>query len=149
MAQGDVVFFYDAWERIGEGINLETDTFKIALLRASASVSAAGAGPAYSGGTTNYSSAEVSAQGTYAAGGAICSSPVFTQTGGITTFDTADPSTWTASTLNPTNARWGLLYDDTSTVKYALAYIDLGSEFDMTTGDLTITVHASGWFTES
>ena len=152
MAQGDVTFFDDAWERIHEEINLETDEFKIALIKSAANggddPSIGDTLPAYSGGTTDFDTAEVTAGGNYATTGEITANPVLTQTGGAVTWDSDDVS-WAKLVGNPTNARWGILYDNTTaTTKYALAFIDLGADYDMTTGNLDIAVHASGWFTE-
>jgi len=149
MAQGDVTWFEETWEKIHEDINLETDSFKMAILDSGATPSASASGPAYSGGTTNYSTDEIAGTGGYTTGGNACANPALTEAGGALTFDTDDPATWTKNASSPTDARYGLLYDDTTSPKHALAYVDLGATFDMTTGDLTISVNASGWFTET
>jgi len=153
MAQNDVTFFDDAWERMKEDMNLETDAIKIGLIKSAANggddPAATDTGPAWSGGTTNYGTSEVTAGGNYTAGGASCANPALTQSAGTVTYDSDDPAQWDAHASNPTNARWGILYNDTTTPKYALAYIDLGSDFDMTGGPLSIAVNASGWFTEA
>ena len=152
MAQNDVIFFDDAWERIHEDMNLETDAFKIGLIKSAANggddPADTDAGPAWSGGTTNFGTSEVTPGGNYITAGAATANPVLSQTGGAVTWDTDDPATWAKNAANPTNARWGILYDDTTTIKYAIAFIDLGADYDMTTGDLAMAVNALGWFTE-
>jgi len=140
MAQGDVhmfdQFLVDALEKVH---NLETDTIKLALVTATTTPATTTAVPTWgSGGTTNFSSNEVSAGGNYSAGGAACANPTVALSGGAATFDTDDPATWSQHASNPSNARWAILYNDTSTNKSCIAYVDLGSAFDMTTGDLTV-----------
>ena len=154
MAQGDVTFFDQFWEHLGNGvIPLSTGTFKMALLTSGTTQPVRTASnPAYEGGTQNYINIEVSAGGEYSAGGNTLEGVTWDSTAnGATVFDSS-ATTWVTTSGNPTNAYWGLLYDDTtvpSTIKYAIAMVDLGGAFDMTGGDLTITPNAAGWFTES
>jgi len=149
MAQGDVTFFEETWAAMHEDMNLETDTFKMCILDTGATPAAADAVPAYSGGTTNFNTDEVANGGNYATGGATLANPAITEAAGAVTFDTDDPATWSQDGSNPTDALYGLVYDDTTTIKYALCWIDIGGAFNMTTGDLDINVHASGWWSES
>ena len=140
MAQGDVVFFdqflVDSMEKVH---NLESDTIKLALVDDTTTPATTTAVPCWgSGGTTNFSSNEVTAGGNYSAGGAACANPTVALSGGAATFDTDDPATWSQHASNPTDARWGILYNDTATNKNAIGYVDLGSAFNMTTGDLTV-----------
>ena len=140
MAQGDVVFFdqflVDSMEKVH---NLESDTIKLALVDDTPTPATTTAVPCWgSGGTTNFSSNEVTAGGNYSAGGAACANPTVALSGGAATFDTDDPATWSQHASNPTDARWGILYNDTATNKNAIGYVDLGSAFNMTTGDLTV-----------
>jgi hypothetical protein len=145
MAQGDLVLFEETIEEYSESINFETDTFKMSLVVAATTPTAADAGPAYSGGTTNYGGAnESTAGGNYTAGGATLANPAFSEAAGVVTFDADDPASWAQDASNPTDARWAVIYDDTTTPKHAIAFVDLGSTFDMTTGDLTITLASGG-----
>ena len=150
MAANDVIFFDDAWERIGEAINLETDIFKIGLIKSAANggadPSASDVGPAWSGGTTNYLLSEVTPGGNYLTGGNECQNSSYTQLSGATKWDTDDPGIWNTDPSNPTNARWGILYDDTTTPKYALAFIDLGADKDMTSIPIQLVVNPLGWY---
>ena len=140
MAQGDVVFFdqflVDSMVKVH---NLESATIKLALVDDTTTPATTTAVPCWgSGGTTNFSSNEVPAGGNYSAGGAACANPTVALSGGAATFDTDDPATWSQHASNPTDARWGILYNDTATNKNAIGYVDLGSAFNMTTGDLTV-----------
>lgn len=152
MAQGDLTLFEETLEEYSESINFETDTFKIGLIKSAANggvdPAAGDANPAWTGGTTNYQSSEVTPGGNYAANGAALANPAFTEAAGVATFDADDPAAWSQNASNPTNARWAIIYDDTGSgsplFKPAIGFIDLGSDFDMTTGDLTITLASGG-----
>jgi len=146
MAQGDVVFFdqflVDVLEKLHD---LETDSFKLALITNAATPAATTADPRWgAGGTTNFSTNQVTPGGNYVSGGAACANPVVSLTGGLAMFDSDDPATWAQNAGNPTNARWGILYNDTDAGKRCLGYLDLGSVFDMTTGPLSVAWNANG-----
>jgi hypothetical protein len=47
---------------------------------------------------------------------------------------------------NPNNARWAVIYNDTSAGKEAVAFVDLGGVTDLTAGAFSITWNASGIF---
>lgn len=151
MAQGDVVLFQEFLDLLGkEGHNLDTDTIKLALIKSAANggddPAATDAIPAWgAGGTTNFDTAEVTAGGGYTAEGTDISS-TWAEAAGVGTFDGSN-ITWTQNASSPTNARWGILYNDTNAIKGCIAYVDLGSDFDMTTGDLVVNWNASGIFT--
>lgn len=154
MAQGDLTLFEETLVGYGEGtsqIDFESDTFKMALLTSAITPTAADAVPAYSGGTTNFNGAgdECTAGGSYTAGGAALANPSWVEAGGTATFDVDDPATWAQNAANPAAAKWALIYDDTTTIKWAIAFIDLGTAFDMTTGDLTVAIAAGGVFQAS
>jgi len=148
MAQGDVTIFDAFLENVFDsGIHdfgSTPNTIKVALIKSAAN---GGDDPAVTdavpcwgaGGTTNFATAEVTPGGNYTTGGATCASASASLSGGVLQVDFGDPATWSQNASNPTNARWGIVYDDTATNKNAIAFVDLGSDFDMTTGDLTIT----------
>lgn len=155
MAQGDITIFEEFLGTLGLGeFNLNTDTVKMGLIKSAANggddPAAGDADPGWSASrTTDFSAAEVTAGGNYSAGGPDITN-TYSEAAGTATFDGSDTSADIAQNAsNPTNARWGILYDDTDTDKKAIAFIDLGSDFDMTTGDLDITWNASGIFTIS
>lgn len=152
MAQGDFTLFDELTVILGEGdsngqhIDFETDTFKVSLvLDSGADPTAADTLPAYSGGTTNWNAGteESTSVGNYTVGGEAITTPTWVESAGSATFDGVDV-TWAQHASNPSSARWGIMYDDTTTIKHAIGFIDLGSDFDMTTGPLTITFAGTG-----
>ena len=144
MAQGDVVFFdqflYDSLDAdvghdFGSG---NTTVIKCAIVDSTTTPTAATADPAWgAGGTTNFSTWEVTVVGDYAAGGNACASPTITLNGGLLEIDFGNPAPWTSGT--DTDAKWGIIYNDSTTNKKCIGYVDLGTAFDMSTGTLTIT----------
>lgn len=130
-----------------EGVhNLETDTIKVGLTDGSVTTPiATTADPRWgAAGTTDLSAEEVTPGGNYSAGGATIANPAVTLTGGLAQFDADDPPTWSQDASNPTDATWGIVYNDTATGKNAIGFVDLGGAFDMTTGDLSISWNANG-----
>jgi hypothetical protein len=148
MAQGDVTWFNAAKGKLGLAvINLETDVLKLGLVTASVTPTASTADPCWgAGGTTNLSTYEVTPGGNYSAGGPTVTNNTFTESGGTATLD-ADNTSIAQSGSNPTNARWGILYSDTSTNKDALAFVDLGGVTDLSSGGFSVTWNASGIMT--
>lgn len=148
MAQGDVTIFNHAKERIGNGdLALSGGSLKCALLTSAQAPAATDADPRLGGGSTPVYT-QVAAGGNYAAGGAAMSTTItdnWTRSGGTCKLDGDDVS-WGQHASNPTDARWGLIYVDNAN-DYAIGFVDLGSVFNMTTGDLTITWNASGIMT--
>ena len=49
--------------------------------------------------------------------------------------------------LGFTNARWGILYSDTATLKDCIAFLDLGAAISEQAGPITITFNVSGILT--
>lgn len=147
MAQGDVTLFNEFKEDIGQAIhNLSTATFKLGLVTNAVTPSASTADPRWgAGGTTNLSSSQVTPGGNYSTGGPTISSTTYSETAGTATFDGADISI-ASNASNPNNARWGIIYNDTSTGKEAVAFLDLGGVTDLTAGAFAVTWSASGIF---
>ena len=54
---------------------------------------------------------------------------------------------WAQNAANPTDAYYGIVYNNTNAGKEAIGFVDLGGVFDMTTGDLAVNWNASGFFT--
>lgn len=149
MAAGDLYLFHEFLEDEGLKIhNLESDSIKCALIKSAAN---GGADPSESdadprwgaGGSTDYSTSEVTAGGNYSAGGTDVAA-TYSESAGTATLDGATNPSWAQDGSNPTNARWGIIYNDTSTGKEAIGYVDLGSDIDMSAGALTITWAAGG-----
>jgi len=145
MASGDVVFFDQYMVDVQEKIhNQETDSIKVGLITSAATPAATTADPRWgAGGTTNFSSSEVTPGGNYSTGGSSAANPSVTLSGGAAVFD-ADDISILQNASNPTNARWGIIYNDTATGKNCLGYVDLGSDRDLSGGDFSIAWNASG-----
>lgn len=145
MAQGDVVFFDQFLADVQEGVhNLETDTLKIGFTIGTTTPTATTADPRWgAGGTTNFSSEEVTPGGNYTTGGPTIANNSVTLSAGAAVFD-GDDIAITQNGSNPTNARWGILYNDTASGKNAVGFVDYGSAIDMSAGDFSITWSASG-----
>lgn len=137
--------------------DLSSDTFKFAIIKSAANggidPTAATADPRWgAGGTTDLSASEVTAGGNYTAGGITCT-VTWTESSGTVKFTSSDGAPqlqWLLHASNPTNARWIICYNDTAAGKQAVGYIDLGSDRDMTVGDLEYTVDGTnGFFIET
>jgi hypothetical protein len=104
------------------------DTFKLALYTNSASFTAA---------TTAYTSAnEVSASGSYVAGGGALTN-VTPTTSGTTAFTDFDDITFTSATIT---ARGALIYNDTAAGDPAVVVLDFGTDKTSTAGDFQIVM---------
>ena len=147
MAQGDITLFNELKEDVGQKIhNLSSDTFKLGLVTNAVTPAASTSDPRWgAGGSTNLSSSEVTPGGNYSAGGAALATSTWSETSGTATFDAADVSI-AQNASNPNNARWGIIYNDTSAGKEALAFLDLGGVTDLTAGAFQVTWSASGIF---
>lgn len=147
MAAGDVTVIDEFLEDLGLELHqLETDDFKCGLITTATTPTAATTDPRWgAGGTTNWSTNQVTPGGNYATGGPSVGG-TYSQTGGTATFDITDVSI-TQNGANPTNARWGIIYNDTNVGKEVVAFVDLGTDIDLSAGDFSITWNASGLFT--
>lgn len=144
MAAGTFTLYDHVAELIADGsIDLDTHTFKIALLDSGYSPSAAHTG--YS----DVSGDELATGAGYTAGGETLASVTWNRTDGVATFDSAD-KVWTASG-GPIAARYAVIYDDTHANDALIGYVLLDTTpADLTATDgntLTVGPHASnGWF---
>lgn len=145
MAQGDVFFTDQFLVDVQEGLHdLENDTINLGLITSATTPAITTADPRWgAGGSTNWSTNEVSAGGNYSAGGPAIANPTVTLTGGAGVFDGDDISI-SQNGSNPTNARWGIIYNDTDTGKRVIGYLDLGADTDLSNGDFSVTWNASG-----
>lgn len=117
-------------EILQEGHNLASDTLKIALFTSSASLDAS---------TTAYSTSnEVSGTG-YTAGGETLTNQAVSTTGTTAHFDADDP-TWTSASFT---ARGALIYN-TSNSNKAIAILDFGGDFTVSSGTFKIVFPAAG-----
>lgn len=144
MAQGDITVFDEAKAYMIDGGWAPTDSIKLALVTSATAPTAGDTTPALADYT------EVSAGGNYTAGGEVLDTltNMTTEAAGTMTFDdTGATVTWAQNASNPTDARYGIIYNGTFAGDQGIAFVDLGGVTDMTAGALTITWHASGIFT--
>ena len=117
-------------EILDEQHDLVADTLKIALFTSSANLGAS---------TTAYSTSnEVSGTG-YSAGGETLTSKAVSTTGTTAHFDAADP-TWTSASFT---ARGALIYNSSNSDK-AIAVLDFGGDFTVSSGTFKIIFPAAG-----
>lgn len=147
MPQGDVILFNEFKEDIGQEVHqLSTDTFKLGLITNAVTPTASTSDPRWgAGGATNFTTNQVTPGGNYSTGGPTIGSSTWSETAGTATFDGSDISI-AVNASNPNNARWGIIYNDTSAGKEAVAFLDLGGVTDLTAGTFTVTWNASGIF---
>ena len=147
MAQGTVQFFEESVLAVTDGtINLDTDSFKIALFpnTGAPTFAAADAAPEYA---TTYNGAAECSGTNYTAGGASATI-TYDEAGGTTTFAISVDVTWTQDAAGPTNIYWGLLYSTTAGAGVdAIAFIDMGGAANISLQDGDITVNAGTAFT--
>lgn len=141
MATGDFTVFDEAKLALLDGTHdLDTHTFKVAILDNTTTPAAGDTTPVLADYT------QVGSAGTYTAGGNAVT-PSLAEAAGTVTFDATDPAAWAANASNDTDAYWGLLYNDTAASDDAIGFVDLGGPVDMQAGELSITWNASGIFT--
>ena len=149
MAQGTVTMFEEFLGTIGIGeFNLNTDEYRIGIITSANAPIANDPDPGWHASrTTNFLATEVTPGGNYSTGGTDITN-IFSEAAGVATFDAADLLPYVAQNAsNATDARWGILYNNTDADKKAIGFLDFGSVFDMTTGDLNITWNGSCIFT--
>lgn len=148
MAQGDIVVFAQFKQGMGAKLHdLSADGIKLGLVTNVVTPTETTSDPRWgSGGSTNLSTNQVTPGGNYSSGGPTIGSTTWTLSSITVTLDGADVSI-TQNASNPTNARWGILYNNTDSGKRAIAFLDLGGVTDLTAGDFSVTWNASGIFT--
>ena len=111
--------------------DLDTDTIKIALYTSSATLGAA---------TTAYTTTnEISGTGYSAGGEALANSTVATS--GTTAYVDFDNPEWTSASFT---ARGALIYNDTTAGDNAIAVLDFGGDFTVSSGTFRIVFPAPG-----
>lgn len=145
MAAGDV-FFFDQWlVDVAEKLHdHENDDFKYGLITSGATPAITAADPRWgSGGTTNYSTSQVTPGGNYSSGGPSIANPSVVLSSGQAVIDGDDISI-AQNASNPTNARWAIIYNNTDTGKRCVGYVDLGAAIDLSAGAFANAWNASG-----
>lgn len=145
MAVGDIKWFSGALLELGKGThNLSSNSLKVGLITSVTTPAISDTDPRWgAGGSVNFSTNQVTPGGNYASGGPTLASVTWTNVANVPTLRATDV-TILQNAGNPTDARWGIVYNDTAANKNALAFIDFGSVRDLTTGDFTINFGGAG-----
>ena len=143
MAQGTLTLFEEFALTIANGVHdLDTDSFKIALISDTGPLSAATATPDLG----DFS--EVSGGTSYTAGGEALTT-TWTEAGGTASFkSTQGTITWSQDASGPTNIRSGIIYNTSAAGNNAIAFVDFTSDNGTTAislqdGDITWTPDGS------
>ena len=143
MAEGSIIFFNQFDEDLADKLhNVSGDVWKLGLVDSTTTPLKTTSDPRWgAGGTTDFSANEVTPGGNYSAGGVNVSTTItdnLTRSGAVTTF-TVDNVSIAQHASNPTNARWGILYNSTDTGKRCAIAVDLGAVKDLSSGPFTLT----------
>jgi len=95
---------------------------------------------------SDFSTDDCAATGGYTAAGETLANQTYTEAAGVATFDADD----VALSQDPSgfeDARWGIIYNDTSSTKACIGFVDMGSDTSEVAGPITIAFNASGIFT--
>lgn len=135
MAAGDITVFNQLKVDLGNKIHdFDGDTFKVGLITSAVTPTAAAASPHWGGtGTTDYATNQVTPGGNYTTGGPTLASTDYINSAGTVPWRAAKVAI-AQSASNPATARWGIIYNSTDASKRAIAFVDLGSTRDLTTG---------------
>lgn len=146
MAAGPFTVFNIAKLKLLNGTHdLDTHTFKMALVTSAQAIDATFAGTSTD---ARYSdlSAQVANGNGYTTGGKTLTMSVTRSTGTVTV--DCDDQSWTSATFS---AKYAVIYNDTATNKDLLGFVDLetgvGTGLSPSNGTLSITINASGLFT--
>lgn len=139
MATGDIKWFAQALHDLGNKIHdIDGDTLKLALVTNTTVPSLSTAAPHYGGtGTTNFATNAV-ATGTAWTGPVTLANKSWSLVSNVPTFRADNPATIAQDAGGFTNARWGIIYNDTDANKRCIAFVDLGSDRSLVSGSLAI-----------
>jgi hypothetical protein len=139
MATGDIKFFAQALHDLGNKIHdLDGDAIKLGLITSAATPLLSTAAPHWGGtGTTNFATDQVATGTSYSTGGPTLASVTWTLVSNVPTLRAA-VITIDQDLTGFTDARWGILYNNTDANKRGIAFVDLGSDRSIQGGALTI-----------
>ena len=146
MANGDIKWFDQAVLDLGNKIHsLGADDLRVGFITSAVTPAEGDAAPHWGGtGTTNFNTSEVTGTGgNYPAEGYVLVSVSWTLVSGVPTLRATDISI-AQHASNPTDARWGILYNNTDANKRAIAFLDFGSSRDLTAGAFTFNFGGAG-----
>jgi len=123
MNPGDFFVFNDLLRQMSNKlVNLDTDTYKFALLTAAIDPTQADATPVFGDYTevsgTNYTAGGIDVSASFSI--SLTDAVTSWLSGGVT-------ASWVQHAAGPTDIWWGLLYNDQGATKYAAAYVNLGN----------------------
>jgi len=149
MAAGDVTLFEEFADQLGMELHdFDNDTIKLALIDDTVTPTAADATPMWGAGSgVDYDANEVTDAGGYTAGG-ITIPVTWSEAGGVATLDDNSGDVSLAQDGSGfTDARWGILYNDSAASKNAIGFVDLGAAVSEQAGPVNINWNASGILT--
>jgi hypothetical protein len=112
-----------------------SDVIKVALITSSTTPSKTDSNPCWgAGGAQNYSTNELANAGGYTTGGVTLAGCTVTQASNLVNLNATSPISWAANAGSPVNARWAIIYDNTTANKEVLAFIDLGGVTSLVPG---------------
>lgn len=139
MAVGDIKWFGQGLHDLGSKLhNLGSDALKLGLITSATTPAINTPIPHFGGsGTTNLATNQVIAGTSYTAGGKDLTGVAWTNVSGVPTLRAA-AVTVAQDASGFTNARWGIIYNNTNAAKQALAFVDLGTDRSIVAGSLTL-----------
>ena len=138
MAAGDIIWFNAARSLSYFAGWAGADDIRIQLVDNTTTPAANTATPALGDFTAVTSQEGSQSLGTWASGWNDATA------GGTGILDYATNPLWVQDAGNDTDARWGIIYNDTRAGDPAIAYVDLGAVVDLTAGQLGINWNAGG-----
>ena len=112
-----------------------SDTIKMAIITNAQTPGINDSDPRWgSGGSQNYSTAEVTPGGNYSAGGVSLAGTTSTLSGAVTSLNATSPITIAANVSNPTGAYWAIFYDSTDAGKHVFGFMDLAGSLSLVPG---------------
>lgn len=140
MAAGDITLFNQFPTDSGLKVHdLGNDTLRVGLITAAQTPTGNDATPTWG----DYSGNQVATGTSYTDKGPALTSVTFNRATAVTTLDAANV-TVSQDASGFTNARWGIIYNDTATNDEAIGFIDLGGNVSIQGGDLDIQFAATG-----
>lgn len=145
MAAGDFKWFAQGLHDLGNKIHdLDSDDWRMGLVTSTTTPAVNTSAPHWGGtGTTNFATNQVGTGGTSYTGPIVLTSEAWALNATGAAMDCADISL-AQDASGFTNARWGIVYNNTDANKRAIGYVDLGSDRSIVTGSLAINMNASG-----
>lgn len=138
MATGDIKWFAQGLLDLGNKVHdMDGDDWRLGLVTSATTPSLSTAAPHWGGtGTTNFASNQVATATAYT-GPIALASETWSLVSNVPTWR-ADVVTVAQDAGGFTNARWGIIYNNTDANKRAVAFVDLGSDRSIVSGSLTI-----------